>query len=53
MNAILEIDADNNWWDEMPDEVKASVENALIESENEKVTPHAEIQKRYHKWIVK
>jgi hypothetical protein len=53
MHAMLEVDADNDWWHEMPDNIKASVENALIESENGKVTPHAEIQKRYQKWIVK
>jgi hypothetical protein len=53
MHAMLEVDADNDWWDEMPDNIKVSVEKALIESENGKVTPHAEIQKRYQKWIVK
>jgi hypothetical protein len=53
MHAMLEVDADNDWWDEMPDEIKASVEKSLIESENGKVTPHAEIKKRYQKWIAK
>jgi hypothetical protein len=53
MHAMLEIDADNDWWDTMPDNVKANVESALIESEKGQVTPHAEIKKRYQKWIVK
>ena len=53
MHAMLEVDADNDWWDEMPDRVKAEVEVALTESEKGQVTPHAEIQKRYKKWIVK
>jgi hypothetical protein len=53
MHAMLEVDADNDWWDTMPDNVKADVEVALKESEDGQVIPHAEIQKRYQKWIVK
>lgn len=53
MNAMLEIEADNDWWDTIPDSVKANVEVALLESEKGQVTPHAEIKKRYQKWIVK
>lgn len=52
MHAMLEVDADNDWWDSMPDQIKLSVEKSLIESENGKVTPHTEIKKRYQKWIV-
>ena len=48
MHAMLEEDADNDWWDTMPDNVKADVEAALKESEKGQV-----IQKRYAKWIVK
>ncbi len=33
MHAMLEVDADNDWWDTIPDKVKADVEAALIESE--------------------
>jgi predicted transcriptional regulator len=53
VHAMLEVDADNDWWETMPDKVKADVEAALTESENGQVIPHAEIQKRYKKWIVK
>jgi hypothetical protein len=53
MHAMLEADADNDWWDTMPDSIKTDVEAALIESENGDVIPHSEIQKRYSKWIVK
>lgn len=53
MHAMLEVDADNDWWDMMPDKVKADVEAALTESEKGQVVPHAAIQKRYKKWIVK
>jgi hypothetical protein len=53
MHAMLEVDADNDWWDTMPDKIKADVEAALIESEKGQVTSHAEVQKKYKKWIVK
>jgi hypothetical protein len=53
MHALLEADADNDWWDTMPDKIKDDVEVALIQSKNGQVTPHSEIKKRYQKWIVK
>jgi predicted transcriptional regulator len=53
MHAMLEVDADSDWWDIMPEKVKADVEAALLESEKGQVTPHEEIQKRYKKWLAK
>lgn len=53
VHAMLEVDADNDWWDSMPDNVKKDLEVALVESENGKVTSHEEVQKRYHKWLSK
>lgn len=53
IHTMLEINADDDWWDTMPEKVKEDVEAALIESENGIVIPHAEIKKRYKKWIVK
>ncbi|MCY7291574.1 MAG: hypothetical protein LH615_05260 [Ferruginibacter sp.] len=53
VHAMLEVDAENDWWDTMPDAVKADVEAALMESEKGHTIPHADIQKRYQKWIVK
>ena len=53
MHAMLEVDADSSWWESLPDEIKTDVEAALSESEKGEVTPHAEIQKRYKKWVVR
>ena len=39
MHAMLEADADNDWWDTMPDKVKADVDAALTESKKGQVTP--------------
>ncbi len=53
MHAMLEVDADNDWWSSMPDNIKADLEAALLESEKGKVIPHSDIQKQYKKWIAK
>jgi hypothetical protein len=53
MHAMLEVDADNDWWDAMPNSVKKDVDAAIKESDKGQVIPHAEIKKRYQKWIVK
>ena len=53
VHAMLEVDADNDWWDTMPEKVKADVEAALKESERGDVIPNSEIQKRYKKWLAK
>ncbi|MBP6431076.1 MAG: hypothetical protein KA319_04860 [Ferruginibacter sp.] len=53
MHAMLEVDADNDWWDAMPNNVKKDVDAAIKESDKGLTTPHAEIKKRYQKWIVK
>jgi hypothetical protein len=53
MYAMLEVDADNDWWDAMPDNIKVDIDTALMQSKNGQVTPHEEIKKRYQKWIVK
>lgn len=53
MHAMLEVDANNNWWNEMPAKVEADLQAALAESTKGKTTPHGTIQKRYQKWIVK
>lgn len=53
MHAMLEIDADSDLWDSIPDSVKADIDIALEESKIGNVTPHGQIKKRYQKWIVK
>lgn len=53
LHAMLEVDAENDWWDTVPDKIKSDIDAALLESENGDVIPHEEIKKRYQKWIVK
>jgi hypothetical protein len=53
MHAMLEVDAGSGWWDSLPDEIRADAVAALAESERGEVIGHAEIQKRYKKWLAK
>jgi hypothetical protein len=53
MHAMLEVEANFDWWDNLPNHVKADVDQALLESKNGDVIPHSEIIKKYQKWIVK
>lgn len=53
VHAMLEVDADSDWWNSMPDHVKQDVETALVESEKGETIPHEEAQKRYKKWLAK
>ena len=46
IHAMLEADAENSWWDAMPDKIKGDVEAAIKEADNGEIIPHAEIQKR-------
>ena len=43
---MLEADAENSWWNTMPDKIKEDVEAAIKEADNGEIIPHAEIQKR-------
>ena len=42
-----------NWSKELPDEINLSVEHGLKQSAKGKTVPHAEMQKRYQKWLKK
>lgn len=42
-----------DWWDELPDEIKASVERGLKQSERGETIPHEKVMKKYRKWLKK
>lgn len=53
IQAILEIDAQQDFWDTLPNYVKADVEEALLQSERGEGKPHHEVMKKYKKWLTK
>jgi predicted transcriptional regulator len=53
VHAMLEVDSDADWWDEMPDNVKADVEEAIGQADRGEVMTHEEVKKKYKKWFAK
>ena len=51
--AILEIDQQKDFWDELPKHVKDDVEEALLQSKRGEGKPHKEAMKKYEKWRTK
>ncbi len=49
--AMLEVDAEKDWWDDLPDDAKKSIERGLQDIENGRVTPHEEVMRKYKKWL--
>ncbi len=41
----------NDWWDEISDLEKSSIEKGIADAENGKVAPHSEARKVYEKWL--
>ena len=40
-----------DWWNEISDEEKESIEKGLSDAESGKLNPHSEIRKKYEKWL--
>ena len=49
----MEVDADADWWDEMPDNVKADIEEAIRQADRGETIPHEDVKKKYSKWFTK
>jgi uncharacterized protein HemY len=45
MHAMLEVDADASWWEEMPDKIKADIELAIKQADNGETLTHDEVKK--------
>ena len=53
VHAMLEVDAEADWWDAMPDEVRADVETAIRQADKGQLISHEEVKKKYPQWFSK
>jgi hypothetical protein len=54
IQAILEVDQEEEeWWDDLPREIQASLERALKESEEGKGISHEQMLAKYSQWFKK
>ena len=53
VQAILEIEQQEDFWDTLPDHVKADVAEAKKQSERGEGKTTAQVMKKYQKWLTK
>jgi predicted transcriptional regulator len=49
--AMLEVDAQKDWWEDLGKEEKTSIQKGLKDAEDGKVVSHKEAMKKYKKWL--
>ncbi len=53
VNAMLLADQEEDWYDELPIEAKASIERSLDDLKNGRIISHEAAMKKYSKWLTK
>ncbi|MES2701907.1 MAG: hypothetical protein V4649_04665 [Bacteroidota bacterium] len=53
VHAMLETDAEADWWDSMPDNIKAEVEESLKQAERGETLTHEQVKKKFPQWFTK
>ena len=53
VNALLLADQEEDWYNELPDEVKVDLDISLQQEKEGLLTPHADVMKKYKKWHTK
>jgi predicted transcriptional regulator len=49
IHAMLEVEQEGDWWDELTEAEKASINKGLKDVEAGRVTPHETVMKKYKK----
>jgi predicted transcriptional regulator len=50
---LLTHPSSTDFWDELPEEVKQSIQIGLAQAERGEVIPHEEVMKKHEKWLSK
>jgi hypothetical protein len=50
---LLEADKEDDWWDDLPKEVQASIDKAIAELDDGKGVSHEVVMKKYKKWFTR
>ncbi len=53
IKAIFDTQPDTNWFESLPDDVRASVQQGIKEADRGEGTPHTVVMKRVKKWLKK
>ena len=50
---LFEINRQEDWWNEIDKDHQRQIKEAIKEADSGRVIPHAEMAKRYRKWLKK
>ena len=50
---ILNDDPGEDWWHEVPDNIKENINQSLAEAENGQITEHQDVVKKHAPWLAK
>ena len=53
VHAMLEVDAEADWWDAMPAEVRQQVEESMKQADNGEVLTHEQVKAKYPQWFTR
>lgn len=53
VHAMLEINAEKDWWDDLPEDVKSEIAEAQKELDKGKGISHVKVKKLYSQWFPK
>ena len=53
IHAMLEVDADAEWWDTVPDNIKSKIKKSIQQADSGETIPHEEVKKKYPQWFSK
>jgi len=51
--AMLEVDADDNWWSTLPDNIIEDINLSLKQANSGDVIPHSEVMQKLSPWFTK
>jgi predicted transcriptional regulator len=51
VHAMLQANAETDWWDEIGEEANASIERGLKDGAEGKTKKHTQVMKKYKKWL--
>ena len=53
VHAMLEVNAEKDWWDDLPKQVRTEIDEAQKELDKGKGIPHEKVKKLYPQWFSK
>lgn len=51
--SMLEAEREDDWWDDLPKDVRDSIDKAIAELDAGKGIPHEVVMKKYKKWFTR